>query len=86
MGKILDWIRLNALIVKAKAEGVFNWKIVQWTLTQDITFVFLFFSFYILNYSWNWKLLLACFGLWVVVKEIFKKLNALGYTLGGMKR
>ena len=77
MGKTTDWIRLRLLMIKAKLIKIYNSAFVQWFFEQDITFIMVFFALYLFGYFWNWKVLLASFGLWYVAKEIFKYLRTI---------
>lgn len=62
------------LIVRAKLSHVWNSRAVQFVVSRDITFLFLFFALYLWGYEWNWQALLAAFGLWKIIKEVFNEL------------
>ena len=79
---IHDSFYMFFLKTKAKAARLFNAKTIQAILGLDITFIFVFLALYLFGYEWNWQVLLASFGLWIVIKEIIKYLNGIAMSFG----
>lgn len=63
---------LIGLRIKAKLRKFKEGLIFQKITSADITPVFLFMAIHLFGYEWNWKTLLGCVGLWIVVKELYK--------------
>ncbi len=75
--KIKEFLNMRLLILKARVKRLIDSKLIQYFLSFDITFIFVFLSLKLLNYNWNLETLLASFGLWIVVKEVFKYLRGI---------
>lgn len=75
MGKISNFFRIRYLRIKAKLVRFSQSQIFVFLMTIDITFIFLWFSVLFLGLDWTWRTLLASFGLWYLLREIFKHLR-----------
>ena len=70
--KVGDKFRMSYLKLKRKIINFMKSGLMQWLFSLDITFVFLFFMLYLFGFEWNLKVLIASFGTWIVIKEMFK--------------
>ena len=77
MGKVKDFINMRWLMFKAKTKKAYESTSVQWLLSTDITFIFLFLGLKLFNYRWTWFNLIASIGAWIVTKELFKQVRIL---------
>ena len=75
--KIKQSITKFKLIILAKIKKFLGNPVMAWILDQDITFIFLFLALYLSGYQWNWKVLLASFGVWFVIKELLKHIRTI---------
>ncbi len=81
MGRISDFVRMQFLKAKAKLRGIYNHWTVQSLVHTDITFAFLFLGLYLVGAPWNGQYLLASFGAWQVIKEVFKLIRLVAQDL-----
>jgi len=67
-----------SLKVKIKSKFI-KWgkkKPIQLLLNADVTPIFLFLGLHLFGFPWDWKVLLASIGTWIVVKEVFKLIRS----------
>jgi len=86
MNDIEELLRLDFLKLKRKLINLSKSSLIQWLSNVDITFIFLFFSLYLFGYNWSWEVLIASFGLWIVIKELFKQIKVVITTKRVIRR